>query len=97
MKALCRLFCSWVEEASIEENTVQKEAAPAEVNSFQRPQLSWSEWERKLGNEGKGKGWEREKERERECGVWFIARPLLRDKWYLWRVKEQQLSVQIMG
>lgn len=38
-----------------------------------------------------------ERKGERECGVWFIARPLLRDKWYLWRVKEQQLSVQIMS
>lgn len=68
-----------------------------EVNSFQRTLLSRTEWEGKVGNEGNGKGWEGERKEGRECGVWFIARPLLRDKWYLWRVKTQQLSVQIMG
>lgn len=48
----------------------------------------------RLGIKGREKAG---REKRRECGVWFIARPLLRDKWYLWRVKKQSLNVQIMG
>lgn len=91
LKALCR-----AEEASTKENIGQK--VPEEINSYQRPQLSGCNW---LWAEREGEGWElREGEktgRTWKYGVWFIASPLLRDKWYLWRVKKQQLSVQIMG